>query len=141
MTQATEYSSLQLISHERSLFSGKVYSVHVRTSQGPIEILPHHEPILCIVLGGVVKIKAESQSKVQKFLISGGVMEVFFNRITLLTTTGSSIESMSDEEIQSALQRTKNKGTNINLAKSLEQIETNTPQQVILQEIQRSREV
>ena len=141
MTQATQTSQLQLISHERILFSGNIYSVYVHTDHGPVEVLPGHAPMLCTITSGIIKITPPHRGKNHKFLIAGGVMEVVTNQVTILTTTGSSIESMSEEEIEHALRQTRQPLPVVNLSKSLAAIEANTPQQIILQEIQRSREI
>jgi F-type H+-transporting ATPase subunit epsilon len=67
--------------HE-NVFSGDALSVTLMTGSGEITVLPNHEPFVSSVKPGVVTIK--TAEGVEKFEISGGVLEISNDRVTVL---------------------------------------------------------
>ena len=67
--------------HE-NLFSGEALSVHVKTTEGEMTILPKHEAFVANLVPGIVSLKMAAGE--QKFEIDGGVLEVSNDQVTLL---------------------------------------------------------
>lgn len=67
--------------HE-NLFAGDALSVTLTTGAGEITILPNHEPFVSNVKPCSVSVRTEEGT--QKFEISGGVVEVSGNQVTVL---------------------------------------------------------
>jgi F-type H+-transporting ATPase subunit epsilon len=67
--------------HE-NVFSGEALSVTVQTGAGEITVMPNHEPFVSNVQAGVVTIRTKEGA--QNFEVSGGVLEVSNNQVTIL---------------------------------------------------------
>lgn len=74
--------NLDLITPTDKIFSGEVNSVSFPGTDGYFQILKGHAPMVSTLTNGIVKIKDIKGD--QQFTISGGVMEVLNNKITLL---------------------------------------------------------
>lgn len=76
---------LDILTPERSLFSGEVVSVKVPGSKGSFEILKQHAPII-----SSLEINAEirvitSDNQTLMFPCNGGVVEVLNDKVSILT--------------------------------------------------------
>jgi F-type H+-transporting ATPase subunit epsilon len=67
--------------HE-NLFAGDALSVTLTTGAGEITVLPNHEPFVSNVKPCVVTVR--TKDGVQKFDISGGVVEISDNQVSVL---------------------------------------------------------
>lgn len=74
---------IEIISPDRSFFSGEIKSVTVPGSKGEFQVLNDHAPIISTLDAGQVKITVSSGDKLF-YDISGGVIEVMKNKIVLL---------------------------------------------------------
>jgi F-type H+-transporting ATPase subunit epsilon len=74
---------LEIITPDKKVYSGEVSAVKLPGAEGSFGILNNHAPIIATLGKGVVKITDNSQ-KVENFQISGGVVEVLNNKITVL---------------------------------------------------------
>jgi len=74
---------LEIITPDRSLFSGEVSLVQLPGIDGSFEILNDHAPLISVLARGRVKIQ-DSQKQLQYFDIKGGVVEVLHNKVLLL---------------------------------------------------------
>ncbi len=67
--------------HE-NLFSGEALSLTAKAAEGEVTILPKHEPFVSNLKPGIVTVRtAEGE---HKFDISGGILEVSNNQVTVL---------------------------------------------------------
>lgn len=74
---------IEIISPDKSFYSGEIKSVTVPGRKGEFQVLNDHAPIISTLGAGKVKITASSGDKIF-YDISGGVIEVRKNRIILL---------------------------------------------------------
>lgn len=74
---------IEIISPDKTFFSGEVKSVTVPGRKGEFQVLNDHAPIISTLGAGKVKINGNSGDKTF-YDISGGVIEVRKNRIILL---------------------------------------------------------
>jgi len=88
---------IEIVSPEKTLYTGDVTSVHLPGSEGSFQILNQHAPIVSTLTKGKVKIQGElilSEEVREKivlendgyyyFPINGGVIEMQNNKIVLL---------------------------------------------------------
>lgn len=74
---------LEIIKPDKKLFEGEAKSVIVPDAMGQLGILNRHAPLIAALKKGTVKV-TENNGKVQKFDISGGVVEVLKNKVIIL---------------------------------------------------------
>jgi F-type H+-transporting ATPase subunit epsilon len=74
---------IDIITPDKSIYSGEVRSVRVPGRKGSFQVLKDHAPIISTLDAGIVII-ADEEGKEVRFEITGGVIEVKKNRIILL---------------------------------------------------------
>ena len=74
---------LEIITPDKTLFSGDIKSVILPGKQGSFGVLNRHAPIVSSLKAGKIKITDE-QKNVQAFDVKGGVVEVSKNKVTVL---------------------------------------------------------
>lgn len=74
---------IDIITPDKSIYSGEVRSVRVPGRKGSFQVLKDHAPIISTLDPGIVII-ADEEDKELRFEITGGVIEVKKNRIILL---------------------------------------------------------
>ena len=74
---------LEIISPDRSLYSGEVLSIRVPGSKGSFEILKNHAPIISTLEKGMINILEENGNRTT-FEVEGGVIEAKNNKIIVL---------------------------------------------------------
>jgi F-type H+-transporting ATPase subunit epsilon len=74
---------LEIITPDKTLFTGKIKSIIVPGSKGSFTVLPNHAPIISTLEKGKLKIVKEDQ-KIEIIEIKGGVIEVKKNLIVVL---------------------------------------------------------
>ncbi|WWO97541.1 MAG: F0F1 ATP synthase subunit epsilon [Candidatus Dasytiphilus stammeri] len=79
--------TLIIVSPEKLLFSGKVYKIRVTGSEGELGIYPGHAPLLTTINPGIILFVNASDNKPEVLYISGGILEVQPNLITILADT------------------------------------------------------
>lgn len=73
---------LDILTPDRSLFSGEVESVTVPGSKGRFQILKMHAALVSSLEKGKVNVKTEGREEVIE--ISGGVIEVLNDKVVIL---------------------------------------------------------
>lgn len=91
---------IELITPERTVFEGDVDSVSLPTPDGEITVLPHHIPLLSIVVPGSVTIRRGRE--VQLFAVSRGVIEVTGTTVRVLADTADRAEELQEEAVEKA---------------------------------------
>ena len=78
-------SALQVavVSVGQNIWSGEAKSVIAKTTEGEIGILAGHEPVLSLLVDGVVRVEGINGEKVQ-VSISGGFLAVDNNSVRVL---------------------------------------------------------
>jgi len=74
---------LEIITPDKSVFTGEVSLVQLPGIDGSFEILNMHAPLIWVLKKGKIKIK-DVQGKEQFFKVNGGVVEVLKNKVLIL---------------------------------------------------------
>jgi len=103
MEQSTNAKTFQLeiVSAERSLFSGEANFVVVPGIDGELGIFPNHTPLLTKIKPGTLKFHAKDESEETLFFVAGGFLEVQPTVVTVLADTvvrGNEIDQARAEE-------------------------------------------
>ena len=93
--------NLQIISPEKSVFDEEIEMVIMPGTEGDIGVLSNHMPLITSLRLGIIYIY-KNKKIIKKFLVNGGILEVFENRCTLLTEDISDSDSRAisnDDEL------------------------------------------
>jgi F-type H+-transporting ATPase subunit epsilon len=74
---------LEIITPDKTIFSGTASLVQLPGIDGLFEILNNHAPLISVLKKGRVKIKND-KDQIEFFEINGGVVEVLKNKILIL---------------------------------------------------------
>lgn len=94
---------LEIVTPDRSFFSGDVEMVVVRTTEGDIGILYDHEPLVAPISVGAVRIKQDG--KFTAAACSGGFISVDEDVATIITDTAEWAHEIDVERAKSAKER------------------------------------
>jgi len=75
--------NLEILTPEKSLFSGEVYGVQLPGISGLFEVLDKHAPLVSALKNGNLKI-LKDKSNSETFGIQGGFVEVLNNKTIVL---------------------------------------------------------
>jgi F-type H+-transporting ATPase subunit epsilon len=76
----------EIVTPERQVLKENVTQVSVPTRNGEITILPHHIPLVSVLVPGVIEVKLPNgESEVMS--VSGGFIEVLQNKVVILADT------------------------------------------------------
>ena len=74
---------IEIITPDKKIFDGEIRSVRVPGKKGSFQVLKDHAPIISTLESGTVRIVGQENNEIT-YEISGGVIEVKANKITLL---------------------------------------------------------
>jgi F-type H+-transporting ATPase subunit epsilon len=74
---------VEIITPEKTLFTGEGSFVYLPGSDGSLGILNRHAPLISSLKKGTVRVK-DNAGKEHKFEVKGGTVEVFNNKVTIL---------------------------------------------------------
>lgn len=116
---------IELVSLDGVKFSAEAYSIILPTAAGEVTILPGHEPLLGVVIPGVIAIrrdKSDPDHKIEHYATYGGVLEVGKEGIRVLVdeaTHGDEInEAEAEKAHQAAIELQKNAKDQVELDKA-----------------------
>ena len=75
--------NLEIITPDKSVFTGEVSLVQLPGIDGSFEILNNHAPLISVLKKGKIKIKDDKDQE-QFFEVNGGVVEVLKNKVLIL---------------------------------------------------------
>lgn len=75
--------NVTVVAVDRSVWSGTARSVVVKTTEGDMGILPGHEPVLALLIDGVVRIET-TEGTALRAAVSGGFFAVDSDRVSVL---------------------------------------------------------
>lgn len=78
---------VDIVSAEKSIFSGQAEMVIAPASQGDVGITPRHAPLLTPLRPGTVRVLASDNAPEQNIFISGGILEVQPHLVSILADT------------------------------------------------------
>lgn len=73
---------LEILTPEKKVFEGNVTIATFPGADGSFQVMDHHAPLISLLKEGVVEYK--SKEATQRYMISGGVVEVLKNKVVLL---------------------------------------------------------
>ena len=111
--------TLEIVTPESKVYSEEIDHVVVPTANGKINILPNHVPIIDKLVAGDLKVEINGN---QEYLaVSSGFVEVYSNKVSILTDEALVISALDDASIDEAVKRAQNalsegKKSNLDLA-------------------------
>ena len=94
---------LEIVTPEAKVYSETVAEVGLPTSEGRMHILPHHVPIIAKLDAGEIKVCRDNH--VEMLAVGSGFVEVFGDKVSILTDQAINVEEMDDSVIAEAIQR------------------------------------
>lgn len=90
----------QIITPDGSIYDGEVDSLSLPTPDGEITVLPHHIPLISIVVPGTIVIRKGKEEQI--FACSSGVIEIDGKRIRVLADTADRAEELQEAAVEAA---------------------------------------
>jgi F-type H+-transporting ATPase subunit epsilon len=78
---------VDVVSAEESIFAGLAEFVVVPAEMGEVGIYPRHAPLLTRIKPGSIRLKKPDQAEEELIYVSGGILEVQPNMVTILSDT------------------------------------------------------
>jgi F-type H+-transporting ATPase subunit epsilon len=91
---------VDIVSAEASIFSGDADMVIAPGEAGELGILPEHMPLLTRIKPGTIRIRTGSEEEV--IYVSGGLMEVQPDRVTVLADTSVRAHDLDEAKAMEA---------------------------------------
>ncbi len=93
----------EIVSQDRTVFTGDVDIVVLPGAAGEMGILPKHAPVLTTLKYGVVKVRKGGKEEI--FAVAGGVAEVQPDIITILADAAENVEEIDEARADAARKR------------------------------------
>lgn len=93
----------EIVTQERTVFSGQVDSVNLPGAEGRMGVLPRHSALLTILGFGEVMVRVEGEE--EYFAIGGGIVEVQPERVVILADSAEHAAEIDVERAEQARQR------------------------------------
>lgn len=97
--------NFELVSLDGVKFKAQAYSVVLPTAAGQITVLATHEPLLSVVVPGVITIrreKTDADYKLEQYATYGGVLEVTKDGARVLVDEATHGDEINEAEVQKA---------------------------------------
>lgn len=94
---------VELVAADRVVWSGQADEVVARTVEGDLGVLVGHAPLLSVLVPGVVKIKAGSETVVA--VVEDGFLSVADDRVSILSEDTSLVSELDREQVQAELEQ------------------------------------
>ena len=129
-----------VVSAEESIFSGLVEIAVFPGESGELGILPRHTPLLTRIKPGPLRPKVQNQSEFELVYVSGGMLEVQPDMITVLADTAIRAHDLDEAKALEAKKRAEEAIANRNAEMDYAAAESELAQAIAqLQAIQRLR--
>ena len=113
---------VEIVSAEKSLYSGEAEVVIAPGQRGELGIYPRHTPLLTTLKPGSVRIKVPNQTEEELVYVSGGILEVQPHVVTILSDSairGADLdEAKALEAMRAAEEAMKDKTASIDYAQA-----------------------
>ncbi|HNO31465.1 MAG TPA: F0F1 ATP synthase subunit epsilon [Anaerolineales bacterium] len=93
----------EIVSQDRTVFTGDVDIVVLPGAGGEMGILPKHAPVLTTLKYGYVRVRKSGKEEV--FAVSGGVAEVQPELVTILADAAENVEEIDEARADAARKR------------------------------------
>ena len=112
---------LDIVSAEEELFSAQVQMVFAPAMMGEVGISPKHTPLMTKLRAGDVRAQI-SATEIKTFFISGGLLEIQPNSVTILSDTAIREDDLDEERAKQAESKARaameNSGSDMDLVKA-----------------------
>ena len=112
---------IEIVTAEKTIFSGQASLIQIPGIEGELGILPSHAPIITELAPGEVLIKNEKE--VLSLVLSGGFVEVFNDKVTILADAAERTNEIDIEKTKEAIEKAEkiveSKGSDIDIQKAL----------------------
>ena len=95
--------TLEIVTPDAKVYSEEVDHVVVPTTSGKIDILPNHVPIIGKLIPGDLKV--EKNGTLDFLAVSSGFVEVYSNKVSILTDEALIVSETDDAGIEKAVKR------------------------------------
>ncbi|MGD9959546.1 F0F1 ATP synthase subunit epsilon [Nocardioides sp.] len=102
---------VELVSADRLVWSGEATMVIARTTDGDVGILPHHAPLLSLLVDGVVDVQTDD-GETWVAAVSAGFLSVAANRVSILAEYAEMSHDIDLEKARQDLERAHAAGEN-----------------------------
>lgn len=102
---STNTINIQIVSAEKELYNGTAVAVFASAEMGEVGIFPRHCPLLTCLRPGNVRICHAEDTEPELFYVSGGILEVQPDNITILADTAMRGEDLDEERAKMAKQK------------------------------------
>jgi F-type H+-transporting ATPase subunit epsilon len=102
---------VEVVSADRTVWSGEATRVIARTSEGDVGILPGHAPLLSLLVDGVVDVLT-SEDETWVAAVSTGFISVANNRVSILSEYAEASHDIDLETARQDLERAHAAGEN-----------------------------
>lgn len=96
--------NVAVVAVDRKVWSGEAKSIVAKTPEGEIGILPGHEPVLSLLVNGVVRIETVDGEKIS-VAVHGGFFSVDSNEVKVLAEVAELGVEIDSARAQAALTR------------------------------------
>ena len=90
----------EIVSQDRTVFTGDVDIVVLPGAAGEMGILPKHAPVLTSLKYGVIKVRKAGKEEI--FTVAGGVAEVQPDLVTVLADAAENVEEIDTARAEAA---------------------------------------
>lgn len=94
----TNKFELSIISAESKVFEGKVENILVPGMVGDFLVLSNHAPCISSIRPGFLEFSEGTNAK-QRYFVSGGIIEVINNNVSVLVDSAVASDKISKEDI------------------------------------------
>ena len=112
---------LDIVSAEEELFSAQVQMVFAPALMGEVGISPKHTPLMTKLTAGDVRAQIR-ETEIKTFFISGGLLEIQPNSVTILSDTAIREDDLDEERAKQAESKAReameNSGSDMDLVKA-----------------------
>ena len=102
----------EIVTPERIVLKKNVHKVIVPTKSGEITVLPKHEPLISMLVTGVLELLDENDKK-EGISLSGGFIEVLRNKVIVLADSAERAEEIDFKRAEEARKKAKEEIKNI----------------------------
>lgn len=96
---------VDIVSAEEAIFSGEVEFLVAPAQMGEVGIYPRHTPLITRIKPGAVRMKIPNQAEEELVFVSGGILEVQPEVITILADTAVRGDDLDEAKALEAKQR------------------------------------
>ncbi len=94
---------LEIVTPDAKVYSETVDEVGLPTTEGRIHVLPHHIPIIAKLKAGEIQVHRGKEKEM--LAVGSGFIEVYGDKVSILTDQAINVEEVDDAEIEEAVRR------------------------------------